>query len=36
MNADRDLIDYSIALGDDALMLGQRLSEWCSNAPFLE
>ena len=36
MKADQDLIDYSIALGDDALMLGQRLSEWCSNAPFLE
>ena len=36
MKADQDLIDYTIALGDDALMLGQRLSEWCSNAPFLE
>jgi ring-1,2-phenylacetyl-CoA epoxidase subunit PaaC len=31
-----DLLNYTIALGDDALMLGQRLSEWCSNAPFLE
>lgn len=28
--------DYCIALADDALILGQRLSEWCSNAPFLE
>lgn len=32
----RDLMNYAIALGDDSLMLGQRLSEWCSNAPFLE
>ena len=36
MDANRDLVDYAIALGDDALVLGQRLSEWCSNAPFLE
>ena len=27
---------YAIRLGDDALVLGHRLSEWCSNAPFLE
>ncbi len=27
---------YSIALGDDALILGQRLAEWVSNAPSLE
>lgn len=32
----QDLVDYATALGDDALVLGQRLSEWCSNAPFLE
>jgi len=31
-----ELMDYAIALGDDALTIGQRLSEWCSNAPFLE
>ena len=30
------LFDYCIALGDDALTLGHRLSEWCSNGPFLE
>ena len=30
------LIDYAIGLGDDALILGQRLSEWCRNGPFLE
>jgi ring-1,2-phenylacetyl-CoA epoxidase subunit PaaC len=27
---------YAIRLGDDALVLGHRLSEWSSNAPFLE
>jgi ring-1,2-phenylacetyl-CoA epoxidase subunit PaaC len=36
MHTDQDLFDYTVALGDDALVLGQRLSEWCSNAPFLE
>lgn len=30
------LFRYVLALGDDALMLGQRLSEWCSSGPFLE
>jgi len=29
-------LEYSTRLGDDALILGHRLSEWCSNAPFLE
>jgi ring-1,2-phenylacetyl-CoA epoxidase subunit PaaC len=28
--------DYLLALGDDALILGQRLSEWCGHAPALE
>jgi ring-1,2-phenylacetyl-CoA epoxidase subunit PaaC len=28
--------DYLLRLGDDALILGQRLSEWCGNAPALE
>ncbi len=27
---------YAVRLGDDALILGQRLSEWVSCAPFLE
>src|SRR5699024_7471747 len=27
---------YCIYLADDALVLGQRLSEWCSNGPSLE
>jgi len=28
--------DYILRLGDDALVLGQRLSEWCGHAPALE
>jgi len=31
-----DIRAFSIALGDDALVLGQRLAEWVSNAPSLE
>ncbi len=27
---------YAIRLGDDSLVLGHRLSEWCRNGPFLE
>jgi ring-1,2-phenylacetyl-CoA epoxidase subunit PaaC len=27
---------YTLRLGDDALILGHRLSEWCSRGPFLE
>lgn len=30
------LINYCLSLGDDSLILGHRLSEWCSNAAFLE
>ncbi len=30
------LVNYCIALGDDSLTLGHRLSEWSSNAPLLE
>lgn len=30
------LLDYCVALGDDSLTLGHRLSEWCRNGPFLE
>lgn len=30
------LQNYSTALGDDSLVLGHRLSEWCRNGPFLE
>jgi ring-1,2-phenylacetyl-CoA epoxidase subunit PaaC len=32
----RELASYCLALGDDALILSQRLSEWCSRAPDLE
>ena len=28
--------DYLLRLGDDSLILGQRLSEWCGHAPVLE
>lgn len=28
--------DYVLRLGDNALILGQRLSEWCGHSPFLE
>src|SRR5262245_58138419 len=31
-----DLAAYCLMLGDDALVMSQRLSEWCSNAPDLE
>lgn len=34
--SDRRLFEYALRLGDDALTLGHRLSEWCSNGPFLE
>jgi len=37
MSIDRNLIkDYAIRLGDDSVVLGHRLSEWCRNGPFLE
>ena len=40
-DAPADVIDpvragYFIRLGDDALILGQRLSEWCGHAPSVE
>lgn len=35
-NEQQNLVDYAIALGDDALINGQRLSEWCSFGPTLE
>jgi len=38
--SDNDLkqatLDYALRLGDDSLVLGQRISEWVSNGPFLE
>jgi ring-1,2-phenylacetyl-CoA epoxidase subunit PaaC len=33
---DAGRVDYLLRLGDDALILGQRLSEWCGHAPALE
>ena len=33
---DGEVADYCQRLGDDALILGQRLSEWCGHAPALE
>ena len=30
------LVQYTLALADDALVLGHRLSEWCGHAPVLE
>lgn len=30
------LVKYLLRLGDDALIIGQRLGEWCSNGPVLE
>ena len=31
-----DLFEYLVRLGDDRLVLGHRLSEWCGHAPILE
>ena len=31
-----DLVEYLLRLGDTALINGQRLSEWCGHAAFLE
>jgi ring-1,2-phenylacetyl-CoA epoxidase subunit PaaC len=33
---DTALFDYALRLGDDSLILGQRLGEWCGRAPALE
>ena len=31
-----DLLEYLLRLGDDRLVLGHRLSEWCGHGPILE
>lgn len=36
IDLDSDVAEYALRLGDDALITGQRLCEWCSNAPTLE
>jgi len=33
---DAGRVDYLLRLGDDSLILGQRLGEWCGHAPALE
>src|SRR6204780_4016389 len=32
----KPLGEYALRLGDDALVLGQQLSEWCGHSPMLE
>lgn len=32
----KSLYEYVLRLGDDSLILGQRLSEWCGHGPILE
>jgi ring-1,2-phenylacetyl-CoA epoxidase subunit PaaC len=36
MDANAALVDFLLGLGDDRLVLGHRLSEWCGHAPILE
>ena len=36
MSPNADLFEYLVRLGDDRLVLGHRLSEWCGHAPILE
>lgn len=36
MTQQEALFNYTSRLGDNALILSHRLSEWCSNGPFLE
>lgn len=36
MTNQQALIDYLLRLGDNALILGQRLGEWCGHGPVLE
>ena len=36
MNTQEALFQYVLRLGDDSLILGHRLSEWCGHGPVLE
>jgi len=36
MNQQEALFEYCLRLGDTSLILGQRISEWCGHAPYLE
>lgn len=35
-DVNKELFEYLLRLGDDLLILGHRLSEWCGHAPVLE
>ncbi len=36
MSSEMALFEYCLRLGDTSLIMGQRLSEWCGHAPYLE
>ena len=36
MSNKRSLLDYTLQLADDALIIGHRISEWCGHGPVLE
>jgi ring-1,2-phenylacetyl-CoA epoxidase subunit PaaC len=36
LTSDLALFDFALRLGDDSLILGQRLAEWCGHAPSVE
>ncbi|MFN3918274.1 MAG: 1,2-phenylacetyl-CoA epoxidase subunit PaaC [Flavobacteriales bacterium] len=36
MTVNEALVNYCLRLGDSSLILGQRMTEWCSNGPTLE
>lgn len=36
LNSQTALLDYTLRLADDALIIGHRLSEWCGHGPILE
>ena len=36
MTKNEALFNYILRLGDDSLILGQRLAEWCGHGPILE
>ncbi|MBL4906860.1 MAG: phenylacetate-CoA oxygenase subunit PaaC, partial [Sneathiella sp.] len=36
MTEKNDLFEYLLRLGDNSLILGQRLAEWCGRSPVLE
>ena len=36
MSKQRYLLDYTLRLADDALIIGHRVSEWCGHGPVLE